>query len=415
MKFYVLALLCLAAVIAYVQRMAFAVCEEQIRSDLLLDKPQIGQIMAAWQLGYALMQLPSGWLADRLGARTSLGLYSLSWSCLLGLTTWCDSFNSLLTVWALMGMAQAGIFPSSTKLIGQWFGSAQRASASGLLASSMALGIALAPLLTTQLLAADASWRSIFMGYVIPGWIWVGVFLATTTGKTPPSPTTLPSLTSEAARQTPAVIHWTDFLTNVSLWLLCGQQFFRAAAMMFFQSWFPTFLRETRGVDLVGSGKLAFVVGLGALLGGMSGGVFSDWLLVRTGNRRLARQGIAVFGMLSCAVLIACSYFISNTMLAIGCISLGAFLATFGGISGYTLAIEFGGRSVATTFSIMNMCGNIGAALFPLVVGYISVSQLGWDGVLLLCVIILVIDAYCWAMLNPHKTITGESLSYESS
>jgi MFS transporter, ACS family, D-galactonate transporter len=405
MRYYVLTLLCLAAVIAYVQRLAFAVCEEHIRTDLLFDKAQIGQIMAAWQLGYALMQLPSGWLTDRLGARISLSLFIVTWSGLLGLTTWCSSFHWLLVVWCSMGMAQAGVFPSSTKLIGQWFGSTQRASASGLLASSMSLGIALAPLLTTQMLAADISWRSIFSIYVIPGWLWVGVFLATTRGKPaqPKSQVNLPTL------------RWTDFLTNASLWLLCGQQFFRAAAMMFFQSWFPTFLRETRGVDLIGSGKLAFVVGLGAMLGGMSGGVFSDWLLVRTGNRRLARQGIAVMGMLACAALIAGSYFISSTTIAIGCISLGAFLATFGGISGYTLAIEFGGRSVATTFSIMNMCGNIGAALFPLAVGYISDSRLGWDGVLFLCVIILVIDAYCWAMLNPTKTITGESLTHETS
>lgn len=412
MRFYVLSLLCLAAVIAYVQRLAFAVCEEHIRADLLLDKPQIGQIMAAWQLGYALMQLPSGWLADRLGARTSLSIFIVSWSGLLGLATRCNTYNWLVVVWCLMGMAQAGVFPSSTKLIGQWFGSTQRASASGLLASSMALGIALAPLLTTQMLAADVSWRSIFLCYVIPGWLWAGVFLATTKGKTS-QPVTNPA--SSDAQAISTTLQWTDFLSNVSLWLLCGQQFFRAAAMMFFQSWFPTFLRETRGVDLTGSGKLAFVVGVGAMLGGMTGGVFSDWLLVRTGNRRLARQGIAVFGMLSCAALIAGSYFISNTTIAIGCISLGAFLATFGGISGYTLAIEFGGRSVATTFSIMNMSGNIGAALFPLAVGYISDSRLGWDGVLFLCVIILVIDAYCWAMLNPKKTITGESFSNETN
>lgn len=184
---------------------------------------------------------------------------------------------------------------------------------------------------------------------------------------------------------------------------------------MFFQSWFPTFLRETRGVDLAGSGKLAFVVGVGAMLGGMSGGLFSDWLLVRTGNRRLARQGIAVAGMLSCGSLIAVSYFISNTYIAIGCISLGAFLATFGGVSGYTMAIEFGGKHVGTTFSLMNMCGNIGAALFPLVVGYISVSVWGWTGVLFLSVIILVIDAVCWALLNPTHTISGESMKYEKT
>ena len=194
------------------------------------------------------------------------------------------------------------------------------------------------------------------------------------------------------------------------MWLLCAQQFFRAAAMMFFQSWFPTFLRETRGVDLVGSGKLAFIVGLGALLGGMSGGAFSDWLLVRTGNRRLARQGIALTGMLSCGCLIGASYFISNTNIAIGCISFGAFLATFGGVSGYTMAIEFGGRQVATTFSLMNMCGNIGAALFPLFAGFISESAVGWTGVLFLSVIILFIDAVCWALLNPTHTISGESL-----
>jgi MFS transporter, ACS family, D-galactonate transporter len=411
MRYYVLSLLCLAAVIAYVQRLAFAVCEEHIRTDLLLDKPQIGQIMAAWQLGYALMQLPSGWLADRIGARISISLFIVSWSGLLGLTTWCNSHQSLIVVWGLMGMAQAGVFPCSTKLIGQWFGSTQRASASGLLASSMSLGIALAPLLTTQMLAADISWRSIFLSFVIPGWLWAGVFITTTKSNTAQSVAAQPS---GAIQVSQPALRWTDFLTNVSLWLLCGQQFFRAAAMMFFQSWFPTFLRETRGVDLVGSGKLAFIVGIAAMLGGMSGGLFSDWLLVRTGNRRIARQGIAVFGMLSCAALIAGSYFISNTTIAIGCISLGAFLATFGGISGYTVAIELGGRAVATTFSIMNMCGNIGAALFPLAVGYLSDSRLGWDGVLFLCVIILIIDAYCWAILNPLKTITGESLANES-
>jgi MFS family permease len=221
-----------------------------------------------------------------------------------------------------------------------------------------------------------------------------------------------PAINATAA---PPSIRWLDYLTSVPMWLLCAQQFFRAAAMMFFQSWFPTFLRETRGVDLAASGKLAFVVGIGALLGGMSGGLFSDRLLKRTGNRRLARQGIALTGMLACGCLIGISYFISNINIAIACVSLGAFLATFGGVSGYTMAIEFGGKHVATTFSIMNMCGNIGAALFPLLAGYISEGPSGWTGVLFLSVIILVVDAVCWALLNPTHTISGESLKYEKS
>lgn len=400
-------MLCVAAIIAYIQRLAFSVCERQIRSDLDLDKPQIGEIMAAWQLGNALMQLPSGWLADRIGSRRSLAIFIVAWSGLLGATAWCTNYTSMIAVWGLMGMAQAGVFPCSTKLIGERFGATFRASASGFLASSMALGIALAPLLTTQLLEAGLPWQRIFGWYVLPGWIWASVFLFSTSNK------------NTVAQQVASIdnglprIRWMNFITSLPMWLLCGQQFFRAAAMMFFQNWFPTFLREARGVDLAGSGKLAFVVGIGALLGGMSGGVFSDWVLKRTGNRRLARQGIALIGMLSCSCLIALSYFISNTNIAIACISVGAFLATFGGVSGYTMAIEFGGKHVATTFSIMNMCGNIGAALFPLLAGYISASPTGWTGVLFLSVIILVIDAACWALLNPTHTISGESLKYE--
>jgi MFS family permease len=116
--------------------------------------------------------------------------------------------------------------------------------------------------------------------------------------------------------------------------------------------------------------------------------------------------------MLSCAGLIGISYFIAYTPLAIGCVVAGAFLATFGGVSGYTVAIELGGRQVATTFSLMNMCGNIGAALFPYTVGYMNDLGMGWGSVVVLCVLILVIDALCWALLNPTHTVTGEELAH---
>lgn len=414
MKFYLLVLLCLAAMIAYIQRLAFAICEQQIREDLTLDKPQIGQIIAAWQLGYALLQLPSGWFADRVGSRHSLTLFIVLWSGLLGAMAWCTSFSALIVCWGAMGMAQAGVFPCATKLIGEWFGADKRATASGFLASSMALGIALAPLLTTQLLAAGTSWQNVLLIYVLPGWLWAGIFLSTTRDATARNHLSSAKLIHDTGTPTtasaPVVLAWGALLTSIPMWLLCGQQFFRAAAMMFFQSWFPTFLRETRNVDLASSGWLAFVVGLGALLGGMTGGIVSDWILSQTGRRRLARQGIAMFGMLACAALIGISYFVSDTTVAIGCISLGAYLATFGGVSGYTMAIDLGGQHVATAFSLMNMCGNIGAALFPLLVGYISTSFLGWDGVLGMCVLILIVDAVCWAMLNPTHALSGERI-----
>jgi sugar phosphate permease len=68
MRYVVLTFLCAAAVIAYVQRLGFNVAERTIRGDLGLDRQQIGRVMAAWSQGYALLQLPSGWLADSFGS-----------------------------------------------------------------------------------------------------------------------------------------------------------------------------------------------------------------------------------------------------------------------------------------------------------------------------------------------------------
>jgi MFS family permease len=141
------------------------------------------------------------------------------------------------------------------------------------------------------------------------------------------------------------------------------------------------------------------------MAGGILGGFFSDWLLRRTGNRRLSRQGIAVVGLSLCSGLVLISGRIHDRDLALGVITLGAFAATFGGISGYTVAIEFGGQRVATVFSIMNMCGNVGAALFPIIVGTLITATGNWNLVLYLFSGILALDATIWAVLNPQRPL----------
>src|SRR5262249_591603 len=202
---------------------------------------------------------------------------------------------------------------------------------------------------------------------------------------------------------------WFRLVPSVPMILLCGQQFFRACGMAFFYTWFATFLQETRGVNLAEAGLMTGAVGLGAMAGGILGGLFSDWLLRRTGNRRLSRQGIAVAGLSLCSALLLLSAGLTSREVAIAVITLGAFAAAFGGVSGYTVAIEFGGTRVATIFSVMNMCGNIGAALFPAAVGTLIDTTGDWNLVLYLFAGILAIDALFWALLNPrHPLFQGD-------
>ena len=174
--------------------------------------------------------------------------------------------------------------------------------------------------------------------------------------------------------------------------------------MIFFVTWFPTFLRETRGVSLMQSGLLTTYAGVAAMLGVVCGGYASDWLLARTGSKRIARQGLAATGMAACAVLIVASSFVSDVNAAIALISVGAFIACFGGVAGYTVAIDFGGERVGMVFGAMNMSGAFGAMLFPVTVGWLVSATGTWNAALYTFAALMAIDAVLWALLNPRGT-----------
>jgi MFS family permease len=393
MRHRVLILLVLAAVIAYVQRNAISVPTKTIQAELGFNEASMGFVMSAWFWGYAIAQLPAGWLADRWGSRATLIVLSSVWSLFTATMYFAAGFTGILSLWLGMGLAQAGVFPAATKAIGAWFPGSERASASGWLIFGQSLGGAIAPALVALMLTVTV-WQVTFIWVAIPGLLWAFAYFAI-----------VPNRAEPVANDIPWAEALGKMLHSPSMILLCSQQFFRSAAMTFFWTWFPRFLQETRGVAQDQSGYLAAVPGIAAMLGAISGGYSSDWLLRATGNRRLARQGVAVLGMMLCSALTVTAFFIADPLTAVLCIAVGAFWGVFGGVSGYSVAIEFGGKSVATVFATMNMCGNVGSALFPALVG-LYVSQGGdWNTVLLFFAVLFAIDALLWALLNPKRPL----------
>jgi MFS family permease len=410
-RYEVLALLSASAAIAYIQRAALSVPATEIATDLQFTDlaRDMGSIQSAWYFAYALMQIPGGAIADRLGSRRSLAVFCIAWSLATLCSAFANDFYSLLFMWGLMGAAQAGAFPSAAKALGRIFPETERARATGLLAAGMTIGGAVAPILAALILEALSPWaemtgidrwRLLLAAYAIPGLVWVILFLGMIPASQLPMTERSSALRSE--------MRWSRMLSSAPMILLCGQQFFRAAGMVFFMTWFPTFLQKTRDVSLIGSGVLTTVAGIGGVVGSLTGGFFSDWLLQRTGNSRLSRQGIAVLGMGMCSLLIVLSFFARDVNQSVALITLGAFCATFGGVSGYTVAISYGGRHVATVFSTMNMFGNIGASLFPITAGWLVTMTGNWNLILFLFAGVMAIDAVCWALLNPQGTLFGD-------
>ncbi len=412
----VLAGLSLVAAIAYSQRQLMSVVAGPVGSELALDETELGSVMASFFVGYAVFQIPSGWLADRWGSRKSLAVFATLWSLAAGSMAVANSYASLAALWFIAGSAQAGVFPCAASSIRRWLPGTRRAFGSGALASAMSLGGALSAYLAGRLLGW-VDWRSLFLMFSVPGLAWaVGWWFwfrdspaehqaANAAERRWIASDTIDPTESTPQHVSPAPVPWREMFTSVSMWAICAQQFFRAAAYIFFATWFPTYLAKGRGVSLESAGELTSLPLVAVVLGSPLGGTASDWLLKRTGSRRLSRCGLSAMSMTLCAALIVAAYFVEDARLAVLVISGGSFCAAFGGVSAYTITMDMGGRHVATVFSVMNMCGNIGAALFPPAIGWFVDKTGRWEEVLLVFAAIYIAAAVCWLLLNPRRAI----------
>jgi nitrate/nitrite transporter NarK len=391
MRHVVLGFLCLIAVIAYVQRTGINSASGVIQDHFRIDTRQFGTLGAAWLLGYAIMQVPAGWLADRWGSRRTLIVLATAWSVVTATVGLCPDFPSLLAQWFVMGMALAGVFPCAAKSIGAWFPDTQKATASALLGCAMTLGAVIASALTSWLVAERGwTWQATYALYGAAGVLWAVAYALAVPERAE----------SRVALAAMSRGDWRRLAESSSMWLVCGQQFFRAGAMIFFLNWFPKFLGESRGLTDLQAGVFASYANLSGLFGGLLGGFFSDWLFRRTGRRRLSRQGIAALAMTASGLLIVATYFITGRSAAVLVFSIAAFVAGFGGVSGYTVTIEFGGRRVATVFSVMNASGNLGAALFAYLAGLLRERTGDWSAALFLSAGAFAAAALCFAFLD---------------
>ena len=412
MKTNLLSFLCAITVIAYIQRSALGVPSKQIEADLGLTPQDMGWVWLAWYLGYALFQIPAGIAADLFGSKRALVAFALVWSILTASTGTATNFTELCAFWGLMGVAQAGIFVCATKGISLTFPKTQQAFAAGALACCMAGGAALSQYVTGQLIGT-LTWPEILALYMLPGLVWSMAFAYFVPAPEPPfvpeqEPDDDWAYTPPPAPPPEPPVPWARLLTDRNMILLCSQQFMRAGAAALFFTWFPRFLQETKGVSVSGSGTLAALPLVAGMLGGLVGGIFSDWLLRRTGNARLSRQGLACAGAAICASVAVGAYFTDGALVAVLLLSVAAFCAYASGVCAYATAITMGGKRVAVVFATMNMCGNIGAGVFPFVVGQVAGSTGNWNLTLLLFGGMYAGASVCWALLNPKGTLFEE-------
>ena len=392
--------------VAYLDRVCIATAAPAMKADLGLSDAQMGYVFSAFTLAYALFEVPSGWLADRFGARLMLTRIVIWWSAMTAATGLAGGFASLFFVRLLFGMGEAGTFPSISRVYARWLPAQARGRAFGLALMAAALGGAVTQPLVVALLNRF-HWRHSFPIFGLVGILWAGIWFWWFRD----DPHTHPGVNAEEIRligTAPALAHgavpWAQVIRSRSLLALCIMYGGAIYGWYFYLTWLPTYLLRARGFDLQQVGWLGALPYLSIAGGVLAGGWLSDHLGHRWGAR-VGRRLPGLIGLPLAAVAIVGAVATSVPLVAALLLAAAAGLAALGVAPAWAVCLEIGGRHAGVVSGAMNTFGNLGGALSPVVVGLCLQRWGSWNAPLLTVALFYLVAAACWLRIDPDTAI----------
>jgi sugar phosphate permease len=395
--------------IAYLDRVCISIAAPAIKSELGLSDTRMGLVFSAFTLSYALFEVPSGWFADRFGARAALTRIVLWWSAMTAATGLASGFASLFAVRLLFGLGEAGAFPASARVYARWLPASLRGRLFGVLIMAAALSGALTQPLVVALVSR-LGWRATFaiigsLGFAWAAlwWIWFRDDPRDHRGVNAAELALIDSGGAETSGHAP--VPWRALARNRALVALCAMYFGAIYGWYFYLTWLPTYLLRARGFDLAQVGWLAALPLLAIALGVYLGGWACDRLTPRLGLRLAARTP-ALLGLPLAACAVVGAALVPEPVHAALLLATGAGLAGLGIAPAWALCLEIGGPHAGVVTGTMNMFGNLGGTLSPVVVG-LCVDRLGsWNAPLYSIAALYLVAAVCWLGIDPARRIT---------
>lgn len=345
----------LSLLVAYFDRVNVSVAGPAMSRDLHLSPLAFGAVLSAFSLGYALMQIPAGALADRFGSRNVLTSALLLWSLFTGLTAAAWSATVLLVVRVLFGLGEGLENGAQFKAIADHFTSRERSFANGFFLTGVALGPAFVVPLAAWAVQA-VGWRGLFVLCVIPGVAVAALVFAS-----------LPARAHAHVETTPLQrAGWSEALASAPTWLVAIAYFGFNVALWAMLGWLPTYLSDERGLHisaLGGAASLPYFVGFVGLLA-----VGRAAMHVPS----LARAPIVA----ACYALGAVGLYFAYVAPGLGNCVFWLSVAGFGMFGGFgpiwAIALDIAPAHARGAFSgFVNFTGQIAAIVSPVAVGAI--------------------------------------------
>ncbi|MGC1270919.1 MAG: MFS transporter [Croceibacterium sp.] len=377
-RFGILALITIATMLNYVDRSVMGVAKPSLEGELHISPEMMGLIFSAFSWTYALAQVPGGMVLDKLGSRLtytlSLGLWSLATLLHCAMTSVTGLFGARLA----LGLAEAPCFPANSRILATWFPQAERARANGVYSVGQYVGLGfMIPVLTW--IAVTWGWRALFYTFGAVGILYAGIWYALyrepqDSGANAAELDLIEQGGGLAGSSAQTVqFSWSNVgkllrkrqILGASIGQFCGN-----STLVFFLTWFPSYLADERGMDWLKSGFAASLPYIAASVGVLLGGVFSDWLIRKTGSPSIGRKLPVVAGLLLTSLMVFANFVESNAVV-IAIMSVAFFGQGMVNL-GWTLISDVAPKSmIGLTGGVFNFCANLAGIVTPLVIGFV--------------------------------------------
>jgi MFS transporter, ACS family, glucarate transporter len=384
------------------------VVSKYVKADLSLDNQSYGYILGAFSLAYALFELPTGILGDRIGPRKVLTRVVLWWSGFTALTGTAFGFVYLLIVRFLFGMGEAGAYPNAAIVISKWFPTVEVGRAQSVIWAAGRIGGALTPLLVIPLVHA-VGWRFAFGILGIVGAVWAISWYFWYRDEPSEHPNISPEELEEIATRSRNMasshkIDWKTIVRNPNIWLLMLMCHLFFYASYFFTNWSSTYFQEGRHMsEEQAKNFISLSYFLGAI-GCLVGGFTSDYLCKKLGLK-LGRRIVGVAGLgLSSLCFIGAGQTTDNE-LAGYLLALCVLLKDLTLPVAFAVCVDIGKNNSGTVTGAMNFAGQMGGFFITIIFGTIVQQTGNFNYPLFLIAGCLIVASGLWFFIDPTKAI----------
>lgn len=374
--------------INYVDRAVISVLMPLIQADLHFSPELVGVILSAFFWGYVLMQIPSGWLCDKFAPGKVIVGTGILWGVFQIFTGFIHNSTVFIAIRALLGVSEAPIYPSGGKLQSVWLTKNERGKGAALMDVGSALGNAVGAPLCALFVAFLDGWRG---ALIAAGVLTIVVVLACKPiiSSTPDTNKSIneaereylrkafeeedaESLTGQEEIKQQSGSMFKKYITSRSFWGLCLGFGAYDAFWYGLMTWGALYLAAVHGMNIKDLGWSIFLIyGVGAV-GQMVGGYVTDKIRQSSADsNKTMRRLFPVLGVLIAAPMYLLSV-ATDIYFAVAMLCISMFFEKWCGSMFWSLPSIVADRALTGTLSgIMNMFGNVGGAVVPIVVGVI--------------------------------------------